>query len=254
MIEFVVFGLLLLIGYLIFLKRDGDGKVISNMKFVSESIKGKIRNIKHAFNMSLAIAISIILFIFSPDKFYFFIFVIIFGVTIYYAMQKIANLKHILTINFKNNRLGLYQVSQKKFNEYEIVDEAGRPASINYKLYGNKAEIIIADDMKRKKIVVNPVCSNIEFVRDYKNTMMDLKRKMNEILNKFVDLKAKLRYETLLKSVELLERVSVIDKINPFEDNGKEKEKKVITIDEFKKKLEEALKDVEKKVMEAWNE
>lgn len=185
--------------------------------------KTKFNELRRGFNLTIAIAISFILFIFSPDKFYFFIFAIIFTAAIYYAMQKIANLKHILTIDFRNNRISLHQMSQKRFNEYEIIDEAGKPATINYKLYGKKAEIIIADGMKGRKIIVNPITSNIEFARDYKDASMKIKEKLNKTLNELIDLKAKLRYETLLKSVELLERVSVVDKLDiPFkeESNG----------------------------------
>ena len=220
MLEFIVFVLLVVIGYMIFLwKKEG----VEGIKSIPGSIKERIRNLKHTFNITIAIAISIILFIFSPDKFYFFIFAIIFTATIYYAMQKIANLKHILTIDFRNNRVGLYQMSQKRFNEYDIIDEAGKPATINYKLYGRKAEIIIADGMKGRKIIVNPTTSNIEFVRDYKDAAMNIKKKLNETLNKLVDIKAKLRYETLLKSVELLEKVSVVDKLNiPLEESNGE--------------------------------
>jgi len=186
------------------------------------TIKQKFNDLKRSFTLSVAIAITFILFIFSPDKFYFFIFAIFFTATIYYAMQKIANLRHILTIDFKNNRIGLYQMSQKRFNEYEIIDEAGKPAMINYKLYGKRAEIIIADGMKGRKIIVNPITSNIEFVRNYKDAAMNIKEKLNKTLNEMMDLKAKLRYETLLKSVELLERVSVVDKLDiPLkESNG----------------------------------
>lgn len=237
MIEFVVFGILLLIGYMIFWRR-GEGKreggKTIDIKSIPGSVKEKIKNLKHTFNMTMAMALGIVLFIFSPDKFYFFVFAIIFTATIYYAMQKIANLKHVLTIDFKNNKLGLYQMSQKRFNEYKIIDEAGKPATINYKLYGRKAEIIIADGMKGRKIIVNPITSNIEFVRDYKDASMKIKEKMNETLNQMVDLKAKLRYETLLKGVELLEKVSVVDKLSmPLKDesNGK-------TVGELLKDLE----------------
>lgn len=195
------------------------------------TIKQKFNDLKRSFTLSVAIAISFILFIFSPDKFYFFIFVIFFTATIYYAMQKIANLRHILTIDFKNNRIGLYQMSQKRFNEYEIIDEAGKPAMINYKLYGKRTEIIIADGMKGRKIIVNPITSNIEFVRNYKDAAMKIKEKLNKTLNEMMDLKAKLRYETLLKSVELLERVSVVDKLDiPLkeESNGQKTVKEVM--------------------------
>lgn len=220
MLEFIVFVLLVIIGYMIFLwKKEG----VEGIKSIPGSVKEKIKDLKHTFNMTVAIAISIILFIFSPDKFYFFIFAIFFTATIYYAMQKIANLRHILTIDFKNNRIGLYQMSQKRFNEYEIIDEAGKPAMINYKLYGKRAEIIIADGMKGRKIIVNPITSNIEFVRNYKDAAMEIKKKLNKTLNEMVNLKAKLRYETLLKSVELLERVSVVDKLDiPLEESNGE--------------------------------
>jgi len=220
MLEFIVFVLLVVIGYMIFLwKKEG----VEGIKSIPGSVKEKIKDLKHTFNMTVAIALSIILFIFSPDKFYFFIFAIFFTATIYYAMQKIANLKHILTIDFKNNKLGLYQMSQKRFNEYEIIDEAGKPAMINYKLYGKKTEIIIADGMKGRKIIVNPITSNIEFVRNYKDAAMKIKEKLNKTLNEMVNLKAKLRYETLLKSVELLERVSVVDKLDiPLEESNGE--------------------------------
>ena len=199
------------------------GKVKERVEGIGNTIKAKFDEFKRSFSLTVAIAISFILFIFSPDKFYFFIFAIIFTTTIYYAMQKIANLKHILTIDFRNNRISLHQMSQKRFNEYSIIDEAGKPATINYKLYGKKAEIIIADGIKGKKIIVNPITSNIEFVRNYKDASMKIKQKLNKTLNELIDLKAKLRYETLLKSVELLERVSVVDKLDiPFkeESNG----------------------------------
>ena len=228
MLEFIVFVLVVVIGYMIFLwKKEG----VEGIKSIPVSVKEKIKDLKHTFNMTVAIAISIVLFIFSPDKFYFFIFVIFFTATIYYAMQKIANLRHILTIDFKNNRIGLYQMSQKRFNEYEIIDEAGKPAMINYKLYGKRTEIIIADGMKGRKIIVNPITSNIEFVRNYKDAAMKIKEKLNKTLNEMMDLKAKLRYETLLKSVELLERVSVVDKLDiPLkeESNGQKTVKEVM--------------------------
>ena len=196
-------------------------KVVEFGKGFGKYVRAKFDELKRSFTITAAIGLAFILFIFSPDKFYFIIFTAFFTLTIYHAMQRIANLKHILTIDFRKNRLGLYQMSQKRFNEYEIIDEAGLPATINYRLMGKKAEIIIADGIKGKRIIVNPITSNIEFVRNYKKVAMDLKEKMNQTLNEMIDLKAKLRYETLLKSVELLERVSVVDKMNiPLEKSN----------------------------------
>jgi len=194
------------------------------LEFGRESVnyaRAKFDELKRGFTLTAAAGLSIVLFMFAPDKFYFIVFAAFFTATIYHAMQRIANLKHILTIDFRKNRLGLYQMSQKRFNEYEIIDEAGLPATINYRLMGKKAEIIIADGIKGKRIIVNPITSNIEFVRNYKKVAMDLKEKMNQTLNEMIDLKAKLRYETLLKSVELLERVSVVDKMDiPLEKSN----------------------------------
>jgi len=232
MLELVVFGVLLLIGYMVFSWKRDDEKAISNIKAVPGAIKEKVKDLKHTFNMTIAIAIGIVFFIFSPDKFYFFVFTIFFTATIYYAMQKIANLKHVLTINFKDNRVGLYQMSQKRFNDYSIIDEAGKPATIKYRLYGKKAEIIIADGVKNRKIIVNPVTSNIDFVRNYKDAIMEIKEKLNKTLNEMIDLKAKLRYESMLQGVKLLEKLAVVDQLDVenwdnIRDNGAKEIKEI---------------------------
>ena len=242
--EALIFVLLLAVGYLLFKEKKGNINV--EVSSIGSVIKERVNKISHAFNLAVAIAIAFILFMFAPDKFYYFIFVAFFAIVIYYAMQKIANLKHILTIDFRNNKLGLYQMSQKRFNSYDIIDEAGKPASVNYRMYGKRAEVIIADGIKGRKIIVNPIVANIEFARNYKDMAMRLKERLNEMQNQLFDIKAKYRYEVMLKATELLERLSVVDKINlPFENENGNGHLKVVDIDAFKKKLDEWLKEME---------
>ena len=247
LMEALIFVLLLAVGYLIFREKKGNGNVKEAAGSFMKGIKERIGKISHAFNLAAAIGLAIVLFIFAPNKFYFFAFTAFFGLIIYHAMRKIANLKHVLTIDFATNKLGLYQMSQKRFNSYDIVDETGRAASVNYRMYGKKAEVIIADGIKGRKIILNPVVSNIEFARNYKDVAMRLKEKLNEMQNQLFDIKAKYHYEVMLKATELLERLSVVDKINlPFEnENGNGQNLKVIDINAFKKRLDEWLKEME---------
>ena len=245
--EALIFVLLLAVGYLIFRGKKGNGNVKEAAGSFMKEVKERIGKISHAFNLAMAIGLAFILFIFAPDKFYYFIFTGFFAIVIYHAMRKIANLKHVLTIDFATNKLGLYQMSQKRFNSYDIVDETGRAASVNYRMYGKKAEVIIADGIKGRKIILNPVVSNIEFARNYKDVAMRLKEKLNEMQNQLFDIKAKYHYEVMLKATELLERLSVVDKINlPFEnENGNGQNLRVIDINAFKKRLDEWLKEME---------
>jgi len=260
LVEAIIFVLLLAVGYLIFREKKGNGNVKEAAGSFMKEIKERIGKISHAFNLAAAIGLAIVLFIFAPNKFYFFAFTAFFAIVIYHAMRKIANLKHVLTIDFATNKLGLYQMSQKRFNSYDIVDETGRAASVNYRMYGKKAEVIIADGIRGRKIILNPVVSNIEFARNYKDVAMRLKEKLNEMQNQLLeklnemqnqlfDVKAKYHYEVMLKATELLERLSVVDKINlPFEnENGNGQNLKVIDINAFKKRLDEWLKEMEAK-------
>jgi len=238
LIEALVFVLLIAVGFLIF-REKGNGNVKEAADSFMKEIKERISKISHAFNLAMAIGLTMILFIFAPDKFYYFLFTGFFALVIYHAMRRIANLKHILTIDFATNRLGLYQMSQKRFNSYDIIDETGRAASVNYRMYGKKAEVIIADGIKGKRIIVNPIVSNIEFARNYKDTAMRLKEKLNEMQNQLFDMKAKYHYEVMLKATELLERLSVVDKINLPLENENEHGQRVMDIEEFKKRLDE---------------
>ena len=192
-----------------------------NVKTFFDELGKRIKSFMHNITLTIALAIAFIFFIFAQDKFYFMLFTFIFTFTIYKILEKMSDIKHILAFDLKNNEVALIQISQKRLNNYNVVDSDGKNATINYKLRTKAGDIIIADGIstKKKVIVVNDIISNIDFLRNYKDVDMILKDRVKHLENELITLKAKMEYEALKHAGEIYERHPIIRKILEADTN-----------------------------------
>lgn len=195
-------------------------KVFDVMKNVYEESK---RSFKHYMKKAPLVVTAVfyvvsIFFIGSWDgeivKFYF-LLTILFSIIIYYVIKKMMNYTYLFEVNMDKWELGVYEMSQKALNGYKFTDHSGlaQQPSMMFKTKHGVALVCDNVNVRRRMALVNQI-NNIDYFNDYQRVSMERDAKLQQIINELQILKAKTRYEALLKSVELLERVSVVDKLS----------------------------------------
>ena len=136
-------GLLLLFGvpflrkHNVNLREEASGM----MRIVTKNLRFLIRR--------ATVATAIIFFIFMvvliPNKAYFIVFTAIFTGVLYLVFSKLIPLHYILSVNWNKNEIAVYQISGARLHEYDVLDEDGKPTTLDYRLHGKNSDVIIID-------------------------------------------------------------------------------------------------------------
>lgn len=138
------------------------------------------------------------------------------------AFRMLLDIITVLAINFEEGVVAMYEMSLSRYNEYDLLDDAGKESSDKYRFQGMDSPVVIANSIhtELEEIVINPICSNLHFVRDYKDMIVRIQRKAVKLLHRCTRLRLDREYDTLENADEIVQDHPVLDLIF-----GKEKEK-----------------------------
>lgn len=191
----------------------------------------KIKGIKiQFFTIPFAIVFMMILYFIAPDKYYYFIFILIFTVGLYKLISHLIDFVYIVSLNWNENDIQVIELSNRALNNYKILDEDKKECHIVNWIKCKTGRIALVDDIdsKQKIIIVNPITSNFDFLRDYKDVDMNLKKTINKLTNDLAKMQGEMEYKTVLKAKEILENSSLLSTIVGDSDNNSTKEKKEV--------------------------
>lgn len=225
--------LIALIGFLAFLifvclkfKTEVKGVLSFIWKHLSKIKKVKIQT----FTIPIAIIIIVVCFIISQDKMYFIIFLGIFTAGLFIFAKYLMDYIYLISLDWSTDEIQVVALSTRAYNNYKIVDEMGKPDFLKYWLKCSSGKIALVDkiDTKEKTIMLNPCFSNFDFVRNYKNVDLEMKKTINELFNKLAEFEGRFEYETVKKARLILLKSSLLSTLSG------ESEKKTETKPEVK--------------------
>lgn len=191
----------------------------------------KIKGIKvQFFTIPFAIVIMMILYFIAPDKYYYFIFVSIFTVGLYKVISHLIDFVYIVSLNWNENKFEVIELSYRALNNYKILDEDNKQCHIENWIKCKTGRIALVDDIdsKLKIIIVNPIVSNFDFLRNYKEVDMTLKKTINKLTNELAKMEGEMEYKTVKKAKEILENSSLLSTIVGESDNSSSREKQEV--------------------------
>lgn len=209
---YIFAGIIALIGLIIVLLFKYHSQVWKALKsFGQWAKKLKIQT----FTIPIAVIIIVVLYFFVPDKMYYFVFLCIFSIGLYLLIHWLMDYIYVISLNWTNNEMMVFELSTRAFNNYKVVDECGKVAFLQYWLKCKSGKIALVDsiDQKQKLIVLNPTISNFEFTKKYKDVDMQIKKSVNELFNQLAELEGKFEYETIKKAKEILKRSALLSTI-----------------------------------------
>ena len=186
----------------------------------------KIKGIKiQIFTIPFAIVFMMIMYFIAPDKYYYFIFILVFSVGLYKVISHLMDFVYVVSLNWNENKLQVIELSTRAMNNYKILDEDKRECHITNWIKCKTGRIALVDDIdsKQKIIIVNPIASNFDFLRNYKDVDMTLKKTINKLTNELAKMQGEMEYKTVKKAKEILENSSLLSTIVGESDSNKEK-------------------------------
>lgn len=205
-------GIIALIGLVIFLLFKYHSQTWKALKSFGHWIKHlKIQ----IFTIPISVIFVVIFYVFAPDKMYYFIFLGMFSIGLYMLIHWLMDYIYVVSLNWTDNEMMVFELSTRAFNNYKIIDECGKPAFLQYWIKCKTGKIALVDsiDSKNKVIVLNPTISNFEFTKKYKDVDMQIKKHVNELFNQLAELEGKFEYETIKKAKEILKKSSLLSTI-----------------------------------------
>ena len=191
----------------------------------------KIKGIKiQFFTIPSAIIFMMIMYFIAPDKYYYFIFILIFSVGLYKVISHLMDFVYVVSLNWNENKFQVIELSNRALNNYKILDEDKKECHILSWIKCRTGRIALVDDIdsKQKIIIVNPIVSNFDFMRNYKEVDMTLKKTINKLTNELAKMEGEMEYKTVKKAKEILENSSLLSTIVGNSDGNSTKEKKEV--------------------------
>ena len=196
---------------------------------ILKAIGTKIKGIKIQFvSIPVAIVVMAILFILTPDKYYYFVFIFVFTFGLHYIISRLMDYVYVISLDWENNKMQVVELSTRALNHYKIVDEDDQLGYIKMWIKCKSGRIALVDsiDTKQKIIIVNPIVSNFDFMKNYKQVDMTLKKTINKLTNELAKLQGEMEYKTVKKAKEILENSSLLSTIVGESNDNTKKEVK----------------------------
>lgn len=194
-------------------------------------IGSKIKGIKiQFFTIPSAIVAMMIMYFIAPDKYYYFIFILIFSFGLHRIISHLMDYVYIVSLDWSENKLEIIELSNRALNNYKILDEDNKLGYIKTWIKCKSGRIALVDkiDIKQKILVVNPIVSNFDFLKNYKDVDMTLKKTINKLTNELAKMEGEMEYKTVKKAKEILENSSLLSTIVGESDSNSSKEKKEV--------------------------
>lgn len=192
-------------------KYDVDDKKIQQMvdnnppkKKLSERVKDRIIGIKNwihlnvrKFMVAAALIFMIAMIIIIPNPTYHIVFIFVFCGVLFIVINYLTPMVGLVSIDFKNNTTLLMKISYHRLHDYKILDCDGKASTFVYWLCAGKDRVLIIDsiDFINDTIILNPVCSQLAFVKSFKDSLIDLREKLQCVMNENEKLKIYCEYE-----------------------------------------------------------
>lgn len=191
----------------------------------------KVKGIKiQFFTIPMAIIVMLIMYFIAPDKYYYFIFILIFTVGLHRIISHLMDFVYLVSLDWNEDIIQVIELSNRALNNYKILDEDSKQSYIKYWIKCKTGRVALIDniDTKQKIIIVNPIVSNFDFVRNYKKIDMLLKKTINKLTNDLAKMEGEMEYKTVKKAKEILENSSLLSTIVGDSDSNTTKEKKEV--------------------------
>jgi len=191
----------------------------------------KAKGIKiQLFTIPMALTVMLIVYLIAPDKYYYFIFILIFTVGLHRIISHLMDYVYLVSLDWDENMIQVVELSNRALNNYKILDEDNKQSYIKFWIKCKTGRVALIDkiDSKQKIIIVNPIVSNFEFVKNYKTVDMMLKKTINKLTNDLAKMEGEMEYKTVKKAKEILENSSLLSTIVGDSDTDSTKEKKEV--------------------------
>jgi hypothetical protein len=154
------------------------------------------RNIRKFMILSALIFMIFMLFI-TPNFSYHIVFIIIFSSLMYLIINYLSPMTYIMKVDFKSNDLLLVGISNNRLNDFTIKDVEGKDSCFVYSLGAGKDKVLFVDeiDFANDTITLNPVCSQIAFVKHFRGALTEMREILQKTLNENAHLKMYRSYE-----------------------------------------------------------
>ena len=194
-------------------------------------IVSKIRGIKiQFFTIPVVIIVMFIFYLITPDKYYYFIFIFIFSFGLYRIISHLMDFVYLVSLDWDEGKIRIYELSVRALNNYKILDEDNKQSYIKNWIKCSSGRVALVDsiDSKQKIIIANPIVTNFDFVRNYKDVDMLLKKTINKLTNDLAKMEGEMEFKTVLKAKEILENSSLLSTIVGETHTESKKEKKEV--------------------------
>lgn len=165
----------------------------------------------------------------APNRHMYIYFTIIFLYVLKKSFSLLLDIVNVLVVDFENSRIGMWILSSKAYNRYDKIDEMGKDSSAKWKLTGMAGEVVVANDIDTvgKRIIINQICSNLHFVRDFKDRVVKLSEYTTRQLHAIIRLKNDREFETLKNGYDIYDKNKVLSLLEDDVDVYESKEEKV---------------------------
>lgn len=198
---------------------------------IVRTIFTKVKGIKiQLFTIPSAIIVMLVLYFIAPDKYYYFIFILVFTVGLHRIISHLMDYVYIVSLDWNENMIEVLELSNRALNNYKILDEDNKQSHIINWIKCKTGRVALVDniDCKQKIIIVNPIVSNFDFVKNYKDIDMLLKKTINKLTNDLAKMEGEMEFKTVKKAKEILENSSLLSTIvGETNDNSKAEKKEI---------------------------
>lgn len=191
-----------------------------------------------------------------PDRLLYFYSSIFFYFVLDKGIRKLVDTITILAVDLDTGDLGGWRLSRQNFNDYQLLDPAGRITGLKWTFRGQFDEVAIVDgfDTVGKVMIVNPMCCALHFVTKYREKCAYLMKVSIKRLSEIIRLRSRREDDTLHNSYEIYKKHPVLKLIGD-EEEEKEKEaqedlqEKQERVDEVEEKEGQTIEIEDGKVM-----
>jgi len=245
-------------------KTDDEGRVEGQKKTKTKRFREwsseKINGVKKFWRKSgkmiiipLLVIIWAIIYVRVPYQQVYIFLSLGFGVVLHKVLERISSRKAFVETNFDEDRVrGIVIDSEHAEKDFEMVDASGKPAQISYTAKSKKGQAIFVDmiDLKNGIIEINEMCENIDFARNVRPVLRDLKNDAVYYMNEFIWLQENLETLSIKKAHRLQENrdiKGIADTIDDHELIRKQSEQmreNTGTSEEHQKEIQKTLENV----------
>ena len=194
-------------------------------------IVSKIKGIKiQFFTIPVVFIVMIIFYFLTPDKYYYIIFILIFSFGLYRIISHLMDFVYLVSLDWNEGKIRIFELSVRALNNYKILDEDNKQSYIKNWIKCSTGRVGLVDniDSKNKIIIANPIVTNFDFVRNYKDVDMLLKKTINKLTNDLAKMEGEMEYKTVIKAKEILENSSLLSTIVGDSKTESKSEKKEV--------------------------